>query len=203
VDLSTIELDLPDGFNAIFGLAIFDRVCVCEAQSSLKTKINYFIHKVLEGQELESALMLSRKEAVRMLLRQGGFKPAGRNRPANEYLLRQLMESKCFNFILNLVDINNYLSLKYFLPMSILDAEKFVGRLHLRLGRADEEYVFNPAGQSIDLEGLIVVADLSNSHSIPLGSPVKDSMRAKITKQTKNVLVVVYSPAGSKFRESV
>src|SRR5687768_15672382 len=45
-----------------------------------------------------------RREAVRKMLRAGGFKPAGRNKPAQEYLLRTVTENGSLPSILNAVD---------------------------------------------------------------------------------------------------
>src|SRR5579884_2517050 len=45
------------------------------------------------------------KEAVRNLLKRGGFKPSGRNKPASEYLAQAAREGR-FPTINNLVDVN-------------------------------------------------------------------------------------------------
>jgi len=208
VNLQEARCDLPCGFKAIFGAAHFSGVVVEDSPEELRELINDFCAGLLEKCKSSDGAFeaLSNMEVVRGLLRQGGFKPSGRNRPANEYLLREMMETGRFQFILNLVDINNYLSLKYGLPMSVLDAGRFSGIPLFRLGKANESYVFNPSGQEIDLEKLIVIADekdAGSGESIPIGSPIKDSMLGKISRQTTSVIGVVYSPAEDQFVEVV
>ena len=133
------------------------------------------------------------KESVRKLLKRGGFKPSGRNKPAGEYLAQAARENR-FPRINNLVDVNNLFSLETGLPASLLDLRAFKARACLRTGKPGEKYVFNSAGQEIDLEGLICVCGEGNSpEGIPLGNPVKDSMAGKLTADTESVLGVIYA----------
>jgi DNA/RNA-binding domain of Phe-tRNA-synthetase-like protein len=133
------------------------------------------------------------KEAIRGLLRRRGFKPAGRNKPASEYLAQAAREGR-FPRINNLVDINNLLSLDSGLPISLLDLEAVGSSAELRYGQAGERYIFNSAGQEIDVQGLICVcrADSGGLASIPLGNPIKDSMAGKLKAHTTGVLGIVY-----------
>jgi DNA/RNA-binding domain of Phe-tRNA-synthetase-like protein len=131
------------------------------------------------------------KEAVRNLLKSGGFKPSGRNKPASEYLAQAAREDR-FPVINNLVDINNLISLRSGLPISLLDADAVGETLTLRYGRVDERYVFNAAGQQIDLEGLICACNGTSDQ--PLGNPVKDSVAGKLTEATQNVVGIIYCP---------
>ena len=133
------------------------------------------------------------KEAVRKLLKRGGFKPSGRNKPASEYLAQAAREGR-FPRINNLVDVNNLLSLESGLPISLLDLRAFAGQAWLRCGRPGERYVFNNAGQEIDLEGLICVCGgVDGADGVPLGNAVKDSMAAKLKDDTDAVIGVIYA----------
>ncbi|HEY7120366.1 MAG TPA: phenylalanine--tRNA ligase beta subunit-related protein [Tepidisphaeraceae bacterium] len=133
------------------------------------------------------------KDAVRAMLRKGGFKPAGRNKPASEYLAQCAREGR-FPRINNLVDINNLLSLESGLPISLLDLAAVGENVEIRCGRHGERYVFNPTGQEIELEGLICVcARQDDGVSIPLGNPIKDSMTGKLKDHTRDVIGVIYS----------
>ena len=133
------------------------------------------------------------KDAIRALLKRGGFKPSGRNKPASEYLAQAAREGR-FPRINNLVDVNNLLSLESGLPVSLLDQRAFAGEAWLRCGRPGEEYVFNNAGQKIDLEGLLCVCGgADGADGIPLGNAVKDSMAAKLKDDTDAVIGVIYA----------
>jgi DNA/RNA-binding domain of Phe-tRNA-synthetase-like protein len=134
------------------------------------------------------------KGAVREMLRRGGYKPAGRGKPASEYLAQAASEGR-FPRINNLVDVNNLVSLATGLPISLLDLARTTERVTLRLGAAGESYVFNAAGQTIDLAGLIVACRReADGATVPLGNPVKDAMAGKITETTRDVAFCVYAP---------
>ena len=132
------------------------------------------------------------KDAIRGLLKRGGFKPSGRNKPASEYLAQAAREGR-FPRINNLVDVNNLLSLESGLPISLLDLRAFAGQAWLRYGRTGERYVFNNAGQEIDLEGLLCVCGGAEAEGVPLGNAVKDSMAAKLKDDTVAVIGVIYA----------
>ena len=63
------------------------------------------------------------REAVRALLRQGGFKPTGRSKPASEYLLKAVRD-KLLSPINVAVDVCNVVSLHSGLPISVVDLDR-------------------------------------------------------------------------------
>src|SRR5438445_6681320 len=93
------------------------------------------------------------REAVRALLRQGGFKPTGRSKPASEYLIKAVGD-KLLSSINLAVDACNVVSLHSGLPISVVDLD--ITREPLRVGIAPpgSSYVFNASGQVMDLAGL-------------------------------------------------
>lgn len=142
------------------------------------------------------------KEGVRTMLRRGGFKPSGRNKPASEYLAQAAREGR-FPRINNLVDINNLLSLESGLPISLLDLAAVGERAELRYGMRGEKYVFNSGGQEIDLKGLICVCRAGDGTSVPMGNAIKDSMTGKLKDGTRDVIGVVYATRGATSAEEV
>jgi DNA/RNA-binding domain of Phe-tRNA-synthetase-like protein len=149
----------------------------------------------------ESFLPPERKAAVRGMLRFGKYKPAGRSKPSSEYLLAAALEGD-FPLVNGPVDANNAVSLEWGYPASVFDADKTGSELFLRRGLAGESYVFNPSGQTIDLEDLLVVCrrfgDEEPGSSIkwePCGNPVKDAMATKVFEGARAVVAVVYAPA--------
>ncbi|MFU8859136.1 MAG: phenylalanine--tRNA ligase beta subunit-related protein [Cyclonatronaceae bacterium] len=140
--------------------------------------------------------------ASRDMLRNGSYKPTGRAKPASEYLLRAAQEGH-FPRINTAVDINNYISLNYMVPISLWDIDKAGGRpLTLDLGQAGEKYVFNESGQEIDLKDLVcgVLTDDGSSRK-PVINPVKDSMFTKTDAASQNVGYLVYYPASAGSRD--
>jgi len=135
----------------------------------------------------------ARRVAIRNLLRSGGFRPAGRNKPAQEYLLRTVTDEGSLPSISNGVDLINLISLQSGLPISLVSLNRIGTRVSLRLGLANEKYVFNRAGQELDVEGLLCLCADSAGGAEPVGTPVKDSMRAKVTEEDHRLLACVYA----------
>jgi len=133
---------------------------------------------------------------VRDMLRHGKYKPTGRGKPASEYLLNAALGDR-FPRINNLVDINNLVSLRWLLPSSLVDLAR-ANREHfiIRHGRAGESYVFNTAGQTIDLEDLLVLARLPEDE--PCANPVKDALATKLDAQSTDVMAVIYAPLSAR-----
>lgn len=140
--------------------------------------------------------------ASRDMLRNGTYKPTGRAKPASEYLLRAAQEGT-FPRINTAVDINNYISLNYMVPISLWDIDKAGARpLTIDLGLPGERYVFNEAGQEIDLKDLVcgVLMDADGGR-IPVINPVKDSMFTKTDPASVNIGYMVYYPTAAGSRE--
>ncbi len=132
------------------------------------------------------------QKGIRSLLKAYGFHPSGRNRPASEFLVKDLQGRGSFKSINNIVDINNHLSLLSHLPISILDREKTGDHLCIRVGTENESYIFNQEGQDLSLKHLLIVAR-SDGDLAPFGSPVKDSHATKIATTTHNLVGFVYA----------
>jgi DNA/RNA-binding domain of Phe-tRNA-synthetase-like protein len=127
------------------------------------------------------------RAAVRALLRHGGYKPAGRGKPASEYLAAAASEGR-FPAINAVVDACNVVSLHSGLPISLVDLDRTTGALRLAIAPAGTTYAFNPSGQVIDASGLICLWDAEG----PTGTPVKDAQRTKTSDATRTTLAIVW-----------
>jgi DNA/RNA-binding domain of Phe-tRNA-synthetase-like protein len=127
------------------------------------------------------------RESVRQLLRHGGFKPTGRSKPASEYLLRASGEGKLTQINLA-VDVCNIVSLHSGLPISVVDLDRARPQLRVDLAPERANYVFNSAGQTIDLGGLLCLFDCEG----PCANAVKDAQRTKTTPDTRATLSLIW-----------
>ena len=123
---------------------------------------------------------------VRDLLRHGGYKPTGRGKPASEYLLKAAAEG--LRSINALVDVCNVVSLHSGFPISVVDLTLARPPFHVAIAPADSRYVFNAAGQEIDLGGLLCLFDVQG----PCANAVKDSQRTKTHPETEQALFVLW-----------
>ena len=136
----------------------------------------------------------ARRQAVRNLLRAGGFKPSGRNKPAQEYLLRTAADGGPWPVILNAVDVLNVVSLRSGLPISLVALERAGSSLLVRYGQPGETFVFNQSGQELDVAGLLSICRYDGPRTIPVGTPVKDSQFAKVVVGDQQVLACIFAP---------
>lgn len=133
-----------------------------------------------------------RRAVVRNLLRHGNYRPTGRAKPASEYLLRVAAEGQVPRINV-LADLNNLVSLRTLLPISIVDLDRArEDTFRVRHGRPGEQYVFNPSGQVLDLEDLVLVATWNEDRAI--ATPVKDCQATKTDAGTTRALAVIYGP---------
>lgn len=120
-----------------------------------------------------------------------GYKELGKGpsrfRPSSDALWRRVVKGKGLYQINALVDLNNYLSLKYKMPFGSYDLDKISGDITLTKGESGASYA--GIGKSdIYIENLLVLADDDG----PFGSPTSDSTRAMISDDTVSGLMVGY-----------
>lgn len=127
------------------------------------------------------------RAAVRDLLREGGYKPTGRGKPASEYLIRATAEN-ALSSINAAVDACNVVSLHSGLPISVIDLDQARAPFEVKLASKDTAYVFNASGQTIDVEGLLCLFDADGA----CANAVKDSQRTKTSPQTTRTLTVMW-----------
>lgn len=176
-----------DHVDLLVGIAEVDGLTVAPSQGELAAWFDDVVQRVPDPPE-------ATRQAIRQLLKKGGFKATGRNKPASEYLA-EARRGGAFPRIFDVVDVNNALSLETGWPISVLDRDRCralspVGRLEIRFGREGERYVFNPAGHAIDLAGLLGIAAVDGPM---LGNPVKDAMHAKVEPGTTRVIAALWT----------
>lgn len=127
------------------------------------------------------------RAAIRDLLRHSGYKPTGRGKPASEYLVRAAEES-ALRSINSAVDVCNVTSLHSGIPISVIDLDSAKEPLRIAPAKAGERYVFNSAGQEIDVEGLLCLHDAEG----PCANAVKDAQRTKTAATTTRTLSIYW-----------
>jgi len=190
------RLEHPD---LVLGLCRVDGLSARPADGELAAYIEAELARIPDPPE-------ATQKAIRQLLKRGGFKATGRNKPASEYLVEARRRGE-WPKILDCVDVMNLVSLESGFPISILDLGRLdalhPGReLCVRFGQEGERYVFNQAGHIIDLNGLLGLAidggemPIAGSASTPgemLANPVKDSVPTKVQAGASSVLIAIYA----------
>jgi DNA/RNA-binding domain of Phe-tRNA-synthetase-like protein len=135
------------------------------------------------------------RQAVRDMLRVGGYKPTGRGKPASEYLVRAA-EAGSLGSINVAVDTCNAVSLHSGFPISVVDTASARAPYRIAIARPGTRYIFNSAGQEIDVAGLVCLFDAEGA----CANAVRDSQRTKTREDTTSTLSVIWGVAGQEDR---
>jgi DNA/RNA-binding domain of Phe-tRNA-synthetase-like protein len=129
-------------------------------------------------------------QKARELYRAIGVDPT-RNRPSSEALIRRLIKSKELYRINSLVDVINYVSLCYLLPLGLYDMERIEGdTVTLRRGAPGDGYE-GIRKDWVNLDGCYSMYDSAG----PFGSPTADSARTMVRPETSSALIIIFAPA--------
>jgi DNA/RNA-binding domain of Phe-tRNA-synthetase-like protein len=131
---------------------------------------------------------LNELRPARNLYRAVGIEPT-RIRPSSEALLRRVIKSVPLYQINSIVDVSNYCSLAFLLPIGLYDLDKIRGRVQLRLGKEGEEYE-GIRKDMIHVANRLTVADDTG----PFGNPSADSLRTSIDLNSHNILLIIFTP---------
>jgi len=119
-------------------------------------------------------------------------KDPSRYRLSVESLYRRLAKGNKLYRINNIVDIGNLLSILTRKSIAVLDYDKIIGDVFVRLGRNDEQYEGIGRGL-LNIENIPVYVDEISA----FGSTTSDTKRTSITNKTKKILVFVISFSGT------
>ena len=112
-----------------------------------------------------------------------------RYRPSPERLLRKITGGSSFNFINNIVDLSNIISMKYRIPVSLYDLDKINGELILKKSTNEDKYL-GITGMEIGTKDKVLFYDNTGA----AGSPTTDSRRTMVTDSTVNLIFIAYGP---------
>ncbi len=115
-------------------------------------------------------------------------------RPSGEALLRRVLHGKELPCISTVVDAYNLASLKTIIPISGFDKDRLNPPLQIRFAKSGETFTGIGMNEPMTLiDKMLVLADEKQILCI---YPYRDSDHTKITRQTRNVLVVGYGAPG-------
>lgn len=120
-------------------------------------------------------------------------KSPSRYRVSSEALLRRVLQGKGLYQINNVVDINNYISLKSCCSVGTYDFDKIQPPMVFTVGGEGQTYK-GIGKEMINIENLPVFADSAGN----FGSPTSDSERAMITMDTDKIIMNIISFGGKK-----
>lgn len=111
----------------------------------------------------------------------------GRYRVSSEALLRRIRRGDELYHVNSVVDVNNLVSVESGLSVGSYDLAHIYGAITLRKAEKGEGYT-GIGKDFLDLDNMLVLVDNDGI----FGCSMSDSTRAMVTKDTKNILVVIY-----------
>ena len=137
--------------------------------------------------ELSQANKRDKIQSTRKAYKALGKEP-NRYRPSAEAMCRRIAKERGLYYINNVVDINNYLSIKSGYSMGTYDLARTKGCITWM--RAPEGTAYRGIGKDVlNIEFLPVLFDEEG----PFGNPTSDNDRTMITDETKDLLLVYYA----------
>ncbi len=173
--------------NLCIGYAIIEDVNIIKSSSELDKEIESVISEAKShygsSQNMYSAQHI---DLMRKILKNKGIDPK-RYRMSAESLLKRVLDSQPLYRINGVVDVNNLGSIKFALPMGVYDMANLSGDITFKFGEPGETMETMAKGK-MNMENFL----LSKDELKLFGSPVSDSPYAKITNQSRKILLLVY-----------
>jgi DNA/RNA-binding domain of Phe-tRNA-synthetase-like protein len=168
------------------GIIEYQNIMVGDSPQMVKGRLQLFQESIYFDLEETSLTDLPGIQEWSMLFKLFGKDPK-RYPHSAEALYRQVQKQNYLVPVHSAVDLNNFFSLQYQVPIGIYDTDQLQSPVVIRIGQAGEEYL-GLNGRLNSLNKLIVSSDKEG----PFGSPYVDTNRAPVTLETKNALQIIY-----------
>ena len=126
----------------------------------------------------------------KLKLTRDGYKKMGKDpshtRPACEALLRRVVKGNELYRLGDVIDLGNILSIETLRSVCVVDSDKLVGDIVIRLGKNSDNYEGINRG-IINVTNIPVYTDEVG----PFGCPTSDTLRTAVTETTKSILVMI------------
>ncbi|MGJ7910140.1 B3/B4 domain-containing protein [Neobacillus sp. LXY-1] len=184
IQLSQEILDRIPYFKV--GVIQYHHITVGESPQMLKGRLQLFQESIYFDSDSKPLTELPGISEWRDIFKKTGKDP-NRYRHSAEALYRRIQKQNYLPSVQSAIDLNNFFSLQYQVPIGIYDSDHIEGDVVIRLGQDGDEYLgLNGRNNSVD--HLIITVDREG----PFGSPFVDSKRTAVTVDTKNALQIVY-----------
>lgn len=180
---SEIIKEIPD-FK--LGIIEYKNITVADSPQMVRGRLQLFQESIFFDLESTNVTELTGIQEWRKIFKQLGKDP-NRYRHSAEALYRRVQKQNYLTPVQSAIDLNNFFSLQYQVPIGIYDLDYLQGSVTIRTGKVNEEY-HGLNGRVNSLHNLLICADQQG----PFGSPFVDSNRAPVTLTTKNALQVIF-----------
>jgi DNA/RNA-binding domain of Phe-tRNA-synthetase-like protein len=183
-----IRIELP---GVKLGVVEADDAVVTLVNADLAQEMDAVCERLRKELTVERVAEVEAVRAVRAMFREWGVDPV-RYRPSSEAMLRRVVKGKGLYWISNVVDANNLGSIEAAWPYGCYNRALLTPPIVFRPGLPGETYE-GIGKQTWHLEGRPALADAKGA----FGSPISDSTRTMVDEAARQILAVIYAPAGA------
>ncbi|MEI4771840.1 phenylalanine--tRNA ligase beta subunit-related protein [Psychrobacillus sp. FJAT-51614] len=184
VKLDNPLLEIEPTFK--IGIIHYTKIVVTSSPQMLKGRLQLFQEQLFFELEEKAITEFAGIKEWRVLWKKFGADP-NRYRPSVEALYRRIAKQNYITPMHSAVDLNNFFSMRYEIPMGIYDIDKIQGDIMISLGNEDSVYE-GLNGRENKLNHILTVQDTYG----PFGSPFVDSIRTAVTEHTTSAIQVVF-----------
>ncbi|MBD7965399.1 hypothetical protein H9648_15165 [Fictibacillus sp. Sa2CUA10] len=170
--------------NFKIGTITYHDIAISESPQMIKGRFQLFTESL--RLEEKNAADYPGVAEYRKVFKSLGINPS-RYRPASEALLRRVLSGKDLPPINSGVDVNNFFSIRFAIPIGLYNLDKIEGDVEILIGSAEDTYE-GLNGREMNMEGKL----LSKDEVGAFGSPIVDSKRTMVDESIKNALHIVY-----------
>ncbi|WP_286926925.1 MULTISPECIES: B3/B4 domain-containing protein [Lysinibacillus] len=186
MDISINQSLLTQHPELKFGIIHYTKIVVAESPQMIKGRMQLYQENLyLEVQENP----VTQREGIaewRRLWKKLGADP-NRYRHSAESLMRRISKQNYLTPYHSGVDLNNFFSLQYEIPVGLYDVDKLQGDIEIALGNEDTGYE-GLNGRFNSLNNILYSYDAEGA----FGSPFVDSKRTSISEETTEALQIFY-----------
>ncbi|WP_226670898.1 B3/4 domain-containing protein [Metabacillus litoralis] len=169
------------------GVVTYENIHVSDSPQMLKGRLQLFQESLYFDYLDKKVTEIPAINEWRKLFKLVGTDP-NRYRPSNEALYRRVQKQHFLTNVNSAVDMNNFLSLQYQIPLGIYDYDHLVGEnISIKIGTSSDTYV------ALNERDIVLTNKiLSQDQQGPFGSPFVDSKRSAVTSSTVNAIHLIY-----------
>ncbi|PAD67983.1 hypothetical protein CHH83_16020 [Bacillus sp. 7586-K] len=168
------------------GVVHYQNIQVSESPQMLKGRLRLFQESLYFDYADKKITEIPAINEWRKLFKAIGTDPS-RYRPSSEALYRRVQKQQYLDYVNSAVDLNNFLSLQYQIPLGIYDVKQIKGNVSIEIG-TDQATYLAINGRDVSMAKKLVSVDENG----PFGSPYVDSKRTAVSTSTTDALHLVY-----------
>lgn len=178
------------------GTILYNDIVIGPSPQMLRGRFQLFLESLKLDAAHSSVSELPAIQEWRTAFKSLSMDPS-RYRPSSEALLRRVYNGKDIGLVNSAVDVNNFFSLQYGIPLGIYNSDALNGDIEIKLGETGDEYE-GLNGRLMNMEGKLLSADSAGA----FGSPIVDAKRTMTHEGVTNALHLIYFRPSMSVEES-